>query len=118
MADGPPRSPRLDRVAPPAGARRPDRRDGRGKEALYSTSPSAAPTSAVLVVCERCDVETGLSLREAVGLVLRPAIVRPLARRIWSRCPACGRCSWLRFRQGQALRSLLGRLPGRGRGRR
>lgn len=112
MAEG--RSERLDRVGKPSpGGSRDRTRSGQGTEALYSTSPQATPTSPVQIVCERCDVERGIGLLDTVRLLLPVAIVRPLARRVWTRCPACERYSWLRVRQGQALRALLDRTPWR-----
>ncbi len=102
-------SPAFDRIAPPGhggGAR-----DGLGKEALYSTAPSAAPTSQVELRCRRCDVPFGLSVVGMVKLLAPPFLVDPLHRRVYSRCPACGRYSWLDVRTGQALRIL--RVPWR-----
>ena len=106
------RSSRFDRIGAPDPQRARDR-DEAGKEALYSTSPRAEPTSPVLVICERCDVERGLSLAESVRLLLPPVLVRPFAKRIWTRCPTCERYAWLRVRQGQALRAYLGQSPWR-----
>jgi hypothetical protein len=112
MADGDQRggqlSERFDRVARPAPGGRADR-DHSGKEALYSTAPSAPPSSQVLVVCERCDVETGLSVVETARLLVPPVLWNPVTGRLWARCPACDRRSKLRVRQGQALRALLHR---------
>lgn len=106
------RSERLDRV------QKPDPGDSRhrsreGKEALYSTAPSAAPSSQVLVVCERCDVERGLSIVDALKMLKPPFLWNPVTGRLWARCPACGRRSRLRVRQGQALRAILQRDVGR-----
>lgn len=104
-------SARFDRVEAPepsrAAARSPE-----GKEALYSTAPTAAPTSQVMVVCERCDVESGLSLLEAVKLFAPPFLWNPVTGKLWARCPACQRRSTLRLRTGQALRAFLDRHPG------
>lgn len=108
MADG--RSERLDRIRGPDAARS-RHRDHDGKEALYSTSPGAAPTSPVLVVCERCDVEKGIGLLDAVRLLRPPVFVNPASGRMWAKCPTCERRSWLRVRKGQALRALLDRDP-------
>lgn len=102
------RSASFDRVSPPR-PRTPGERDREGKEALYSTAPSAAPSSQVLVVCERCDVESGLTLVDAAKLLVPPFLWNPVSGKLWSRCPACGRRSTLRIRQGQALRALLQR---------
>jgi hypothetical protein len=108
--DGPTRSRRLDRVAAPD-PRAPRRRDAVGKEALYSTAPSAAPSSQVQVLCRRCDIETGLSVLSFAKLLRPPVLWNPVTRRLWTRCPTCGRRGWLRVRQGQALRALLDRRP-------
>ena len=115
MADGagagsPARSPRLDRVASRDPVT-PRSRDAAGKEALYSTAPSAAPSSQVQVLCRRCDVEAGLSVVAFTKLLRPPVLWNPVSRRVWARCPTCGRRSWLRVRQGQALRALLDRNP-------
>lgn len=109
----PARSARLDRVrAPgPPGARS---RDAAGKEALYSTAPSATPTSQLLVHCRRCDVEAGVSVVGfARQLIPPPVLVNPINRRVFARCPTCQRRSWLTVRQGQQLRALLDRKPTR-----
>ncbi len=109
----PPRSARLDRVRAPApGLAR--RRDTEGKEALYSTGPSATPTSQLLVHCRRCDVEAGMSvLGFARQLIPPPVLINPLNRRLYARCPTCQRRSWLNVRHGQQLRALLDRRPTR-----
>ncbi|WP_052664125.1 hypothetical protein [Nitriliruptor alkaliphilus] len=108
--DGPSRSRRLDRVDPPD-LRTPRPRDVAGKEALYSTAPSAAPSSQVQVLCRRCDVESGISIVAFAKLLRPPVLWNPLTRKLWARCPTCGRRAWLRVRQGQALRALLDRTP-------
>jgi hypothetical protein len=109
-AGGPTRSERLDRVRAPD-PRAPRQRDVAGKEALYSTAPSAAPSSQVQVLCRRCDVEAGVSVVGFVRLLRPPVLWNPLTRRLWTRCPTCDRRSWLKVRQGQALRALLDRGP-------
>lgn len=111
MAEGQ-RSERFDRVAKPDPTLVRDR-DRAGKEALYSTAPSAAPTSQVLVDCVRCGVESGLSLVATVRLLAPPMLWNPATGTLWARCPACRRRSRLRVRKGQALRALLDRRPGR-----
>lgn len=109
----PPRSARLDRVRTPDPAA-PRDRDAEGKEALYSTAPSAMPTSQLLVHCRRCDVEAGVSLLGFARQMIPPPLAfNPLNRRILARCPTCQRRSWLNVRQGQQLRALLDRRPGR-----
>jgi hypothetical protein len=104
-------SPRLDRITGPVAPRRP--RDVAGKEALYSTAPSAAPTSQVQVRCPRCDVETGISVAGFLRTLRLPVLWNPLKRTLWSRCPTCGKRSWLQVRKGQVLRALLDRSPSR-----
>lgn len=103
----PPMSPRLDRVT----ADHPRQRDGRGTEALYSTAPSAAPTSQVDLRCRRCDVPFGLSVLGVVRLLVPPFLWDPVRGRLWTRCPACDKRAWLEVRAGQALRVLLDRRP-------
>lgn len=105
MAD---RSARLDRVSKPD-PRSPRRRDEQGKEALYSTAPSAAPSAQVLVLCRRCDVESGVSVLGFLRTLRPPVLVNPVTRHLWARCPACRRRSWIEVRSGQALRVLLDR---------
>jgi hypothetical protein len=101
----PPTSARFDRVGTP-GQRR---RDGLGKEALYSTAPTSAPTSQVELRCRRCDVPFGLSVI-GVAKLLKPLFLwDPVRGRLWTRCPACQQRSWLEVRTGQALRVLLDR---------
>jgi hypothetical protein len=99
---------KFDRVAPPR-PRRPAERDGRGKEALYSTAPGAAPSAQVLVHCHRCDVESGIGLVEMAKVLRPPFVWNPVTGGLWARCPACGHRSRLDVRKGQALRALLDR---------
>ena len=87
-------------------------RDGLGKEALYSTAPTSAPTSQVELRCRRCDVPFGSSLVGVAKLLARPFLWDPVRGRLWTRCPACDRRSWLDVRTGQALRVLLQRRVG------
>lgn len=101
----PPTSPRLDR----ADARRRRERDGLGKEALYSTAPTAAPSPQVELRCERCDVPIGRTVVGVLGLLSPPFLWDPFRGRLWTRCPACEKRAWLRVRTGQALRVLLDR---------
>jgi hypothetical protein len=108
----PPASSRFDRIGPPDPSR-PRRRDGQGKEALYSTAPTAAPTSQVEVYCRRCDVLTGVSLLGALKLFKPPVFWDPLRGYLRSRCPTCGERAWLVMKTGQALRVLLERTPTR-----
>jgi hypothetical protein len=112
VAEGPLRSPRLDRVGRPD-PRAPRRRDDLGKEALYSTAPTAAPTSQVEVYCTRCDVLTGVSVVGAVKLLKPPVFWDPFRGRLRSRCPTCDERAWLVIKTGQALRVLLDRTPTR-----
>lgn len=111
----PERSTRLDRVSRPDPTRLPSQRAPSGKEALYSTSPQAEPSRPVQVQCDECDVARGLGVRQALCLLRPPFLLNPLNGRLWTRCPSCGERTWLRVRQGQALRALLDRSPsGRG----
>ncbi|MEX1176984.1 MAG: hypothetical protein WEB09_00850 [Nitriliruptor sp.] len=105
-------SSRLDRVGTPDPAS-PRQRDTVGKEALYSTAPSAAPSSPIQVWCRRCDVETGVSIGGFARLLRPPILWNPVTGRLWTRCPACARRTWLFVRQGQALRALLSGRPSR-----
>jgi hypothetical protein len=98
-------SARFDRVGT-TGQRR---RDGLGKEALYSTAPTSAPTAQVELRCRRCDVPFGLSVVGVAKLLKPPFLWDPVRGRLWTRCPACKRRSWLQVRTGQALRVLLDR---------
>jgi hypothetical protein len=103
-------SPRLDRVAKPdpCAART---RDHQGKEALYSTAPGQAPAFPVVLACNRCEVERGLTLPETLSTLRPPVLFNPLNRKLWGRCPTCQRRAWLRLRLGQSLRVLLDRAP-------
>lgn len=100
----------FDRISRPDPTR-PRPRDDRGKEALYSTSPSASPTSQVELQCRRCGVPFGLSVLGIVKLLRPPFLWDPVRGRLWARCPACERRSWIEVRAGQALRALLDRRP-------
>lgn len=101
-------SDRFDRIPRP-GPRGDRRRDDQGKEALYSTSPSSAPSAQVEVRCAQCGVETGLSLPGAIRVAASPAVWDPFHDRVRARCPACGQRAWLTVRAGQGLRVLLRR---------
>jgi hypothetical protein len=106
-------SPAFDRVAPRGGEGRPRaRRDGLGKEALYSTAPTSAPTAQFEAWCRRCDVPLALSVLRVVRLLVPPFLWDPVRGRLWTRCPACDRYAWIQIRTGQALRVLLDRDPG------
>lgn len=101
----------FDRIAP-AGATRGARRAGRdrqGKEALYSTSPAAAPSRPVVARCRRCGARLSLTVGDLARLLVPPFVADPFRRRLCSRCPACGHYAWLELRAGQALRVLLER---------
>jgi len=108
--DGPRPSHRFDRVSRPDPTRR-RARPGDGKEALYSTAPTAAATSQIEVRCRRCDVVSGVSVLQVLPLLRPPFLWDPVRGRLWSRCPVCSRRSWLEIRTGQALRVLLDRRP-------
>ena len=102
----------FDRVGKPDPSA-PRRRDGLGKEALYTTAPTAAPPPQIEVTCRRCGVLRGISLLEALRLLRPPVLWVPLQTRLWTRCPTCGRRAWLSFELGQALRVLRDQIPGR-----
>ena len=101
-------SSKFDRVRRPDPTSRRD--DVDGKEALYSTSPEAEPTSHLLVLCRRCDVEAPVQVWEMPGILIPPVIPDPFNRRVLAKCPTCRHRAWLEIRQGQALRALLGRV--------
>lgn len=103
------RNARFDRVSRPTPGVR--SRDAAGKEALYSTAPTAAPTRPLEVSCRRCGVTSGLTFAAALKLVRPPMLFNPLTGTMWARCPACARRSWLDASTGQALRALLDRRP-------
>ena len=102
----------FDRIGRPREVRT-DTRDRLGKEALYSTAPTAAPTRPVDAHCGRCGVHLGLTVVEFARLLVPPFLVDPFRRRLWTRCPICDRYGWLELRTGQALRVLLDRDPRR-----
>lgn len=103
-------SPAFDRITRPG--ERPGRRDGLGKEALYTTAPSAAPTTQVQLRCRRCDVPFGRSVLGLLLLCRPPCLIDPIRRRLWTRCPACERHAWVEVAAGPVLRTLrsLGRV--------
>lgn len=103
------RSERLDRVSKPEPGVR--RRDAEGKEALYSTAPTAAPSKPLEISCRRCGVSRGLSFSEGLALLRPPFLLNPLTGTLWSRCPTCGRRSLIDVATGQAIRALLDRRP-------
>ncbi len=106
MAEAPGTDPKFDRVRAPRADHLRDR-DRAGKEALYSTAPSAPKESQVLVVCSRCDVESGITVWQAKTLLRPPVVALPHKREVWARCPACRRRSWLHVRFGPSIRGLL-----------
>jgi hypothetical protein len=108
---GPRTSAAFDRIGQP-GSRSPVRRDGLGKEALYTTAPSAAPSTQVELRCRRCQVPFGRSLLGVLQLCRPPCLLDPIRRRLWTRCPACGHRAWLEVGAGPVLRMLrsLGRV--------
>jgi hypothetical protein len=100
----------FDRVAKPD-PRRGRPRDGLGKEALYTTAPTASPSPQVELRCRRCDVRMGVSILDVVRLLKPPFLYDPVRRRLRTRCPACEQRAWVELRAGQALRVLLERRP-------
>ena len=109
--DAPGPSDRFDRIKPPRPAAR--ERDSQGKEALYSTAPTAAPTRPIHVTCRRCGVERGLTFREALTLVRPPVLINPATGVGWLRCPTCQKRSWVEVTTGQSLRALLSKADPR-----
>ncbi|MBW3664522.1 MAG: hypothetical protein KY469_15585 [Actinobacteria bacterium] len=106
----PARDPRFDRVSRPDPKSLPER-DGAGKEALYTTSPEAPPTAPVTIHCERCGTQRALKVGDLLSLVRPPMFVNPMrdGGRVWARCPACEKRSWLRFRVAGTLGAYLNR---------
>ncbi len=102
-------SPRLDRVGRPRASAHERVRDG--KEALYSTAPSARPTAPVEVRCERCDARLELGVLDGMRLLRPPWVLNPWSRRLWTRCPACSQRAWLQVTPGPTLRMLWERPP-------
>lgn len=94
-------------------SQRPRARDGLGKEALYSTAPTAQPAAQLVFRCRRCGARAGLRGWEAARLLAPPWLGDPVRRRVWTRCPSCGQRSWLELRAGPALRVLVTRGPAR-----
>lgn len=110
-AGAPGTSAAFDRIGRP-GDRSAPRRDGLGKEALYTTAPSAAPSTQVTLRCRRCQVPFGRSMLGLLPLCRPPCLIDPIRRRLWTRCPACGHRAWLEVSAGPMLRTLrsLGRV--------
>ena len=98
-------SSQFDRIKKPRAHSR--ERDSQGKEALYSTAPTAAPTRPVHITCRRCGVERGLTFREALTLLRPPVLINPFNGVGWARCPTCQRRTWVEIATGQSLRALL-----------
>ena len=101
------RSDRLDRVS--TGRGRP--RSADGKEALFSTAPTAPDTSQLDVFCKRCGTTSGVDLIEVPKLLTPPFLWNPASGVLWGRCPACRHRARLQVRTGQALRALYEMLP-------
>lgn len=101
------RSERLDRVGQPrSGPRTPT-----GKEALFSTSPTAPGTSQLEVFCRRCGTSSGVDLIEVPRMLVPPFLWNPASGLFWGRCPACRHRARLQVRTGQALRAVYEMLP-------
>lgn len=92
----------FDRVVPPDPLR-PRRRELRGKRALYSVDPEASPTPLLIVGCERCGVERGLTAAEMARLLRPPWLLNPCRRTLFARCPTCRRRTWLQVRLGPGV---------------
>lgn len=103
-----PGSSRFDRVRRPDPSA-PRERDYLGKEALYSTAPTASPSAQLELHCRRCDVRIGRSALGVVRLLRPPVLWDPIRGRLWTRCPVCRQRAWLTVRAGQTLRVLLDR---------
>lgn len=106
----PERDPRFDRVSRPE-PRSASQRDGTGKEALYTTSPEAAPTAPVTIHCERCGTQRPMKVADLLSLVRPPAFINPLRSRgrLWARCPNCEKRSYLHFHVAGTLGAYLNR---------
>jgi ribosomal protein S27E len=104
MADDrqPPTSQRLDRVGGPGRRRRPSD----GKEALFSTAPTAPQPPQVEVRCRRCGSMSGVGLQALPGLLTPPSLWNPISGFLWGRCPSCRHRARLDVRTGQALRAV------------
>lgn len=101
------RSDRLDRV----GAARAGPRNAEGKEALFSTSPTAPESSQLEVFCRRCGTPSGVDLIDVPRLLVPPFLWNPATGLFWGRCPACRHRARLQIRTGQALRAVYEMLP-------
>ena len=101
------RSSRLDRVGAPRGGPR----NAEGKEALFSTAPTAPETSQLEVFCRRYGTTSGVDLIEVPRMLVPPFLWNPASGLFWGRCPACRHRARLQVRTGQALRALAEMLP-------
>ena len=101
------RSERLDRVGRPGG--RP--RSAEGKEALFSTAPTAPETSQLEVFCKRCGSVSGVDLIELPRMLVPPFLWNPASGFLWGRCPSCRHRARLQVSTGQALRALYEMMP-------
>lgn len=100
-------SDRLDRVGRPrTGPRAAD-----GKEALFSTAPTAPETSQLEAFCRRCGTTSGVDLKDVPRLLVPPFLWNPASGLFWGRCPACKHRARLQIRTGQALRAIYEMLP-------
>lgn len=95
-------SAKFDRVTPPD-PMRPRRSDLQGKRALYSVDPEANPIPLLIVRCDRCEVERGLTASHLPRLLRPPWLLNPCGRTLWTRCPACQRRTWLHVRLGPGI---------------
>lgn len=100
-------SDRLDRIGRPrTGPRAAD-----GKEALFSTAPTAPDTSQLEAFCRRCGTTSGVDLKDVPRLLVPPFLWNPASGLFWGRCPACRHRARLQIRTGQALRAIYEMLP-------
>ncbi len=100
----------FDRVVPP-NPMRVRHRDVLGKRALYSVDPESNPTPLLIVRCERCEAERGLTAGNVLRLLRPPWVFNPCRLALWARCPTCQRRTWLRLRPGPGIPWPFGPAP-------
>ena len=80
--------------APPVAA--PD--DGDGRESVFSREPTSSATT-VLIECSSCQVESRVSITDALVRVMELTLWFPWRRfGRWMTCPSCDRRTWCRVR--------------------
>lgn len=95
-------SQRLDRVGEP----RRKARTADGKEALFSTAPTAPQPPQVEVRCRRCGSQSSVDVAALPALLTPPSVWNPISGFLWGRCPSCRHRARLDVRTGQALRAI------------